>query len=316
VSAIYDQFGDGSPEPQAIHEFINHAAKSWQPAPRYLVLVGDASYDPQNYLGFPQANQLPAYLINTEFGGETSSDTGFAQLNDDPWPDIATGIIPARTPDQVSSYVNKVLQYEKDLPPVTEPMSLLAIADGQDPAFKADAQGFLDLFPSDRFHAELFAPPAGAADAQQKIIDLFNQDFPLIAYFGHGSIDMWGKDKLFTTQAVAQISHLEHYPILFNFTCLTGLYTHPKVDSLTEALLWQPDGGAIAVLAPSSLTLPYDQGFLSRSLAQLIIDDPTATIGEMHLNARRQTPVDNNGGLDVMRTFMLFGDPALRLRHP
>ena len=315
VEAIYDQFGYGSPEPQAIRDFVSYAVKSWQPAPRYLVLVGDASYDPQNFLGFPQANQLPASLITTEFGGETSSDTGFAQLNDDPWPDIATGIIPAWTPDQVSVYVDKVLKYEKDFPSISESMRLLAIADGQDPSFKADAEGFLDLFPSDRFHTDLFAPPAGVSDAQQQIIDLFNQDFPLIAYFGHGSIDMWGKDKLFTSQAVSQLSHLNHYPVVFNFTCLTGLYTHPKVDSLTETLLWQPDGGAIAVLAPSSLTLPYDQGFLSRSLAQSIIDDPSATIGEMHLDARRQTPVDNSGGLDVMRTFMLFGDPALRLRH-
>ena len=90
-------------------------------------------------------------------------------------------------------------------------------------------------------------------------------------------------------------------------------YTHPKVDSLAETFLWQPDGGPIAVLAPSSLTLPYDQSYLSRSLAQLIMDNPTATLRELHLKARRQTPLDNTGGLDVMRTFMLFGDPPLRL---
>jgi hypothetical protein len=313
VNAIYDQFGDGLPVPEAINNFINYAANSWQPAPRYLVLVGDASYDPQNYLGIPQANQLPPYLITTEFGGETSSDTGFAQLNADPWPDIATGIIPARTSDQVADYVEKVLRYEETLPPVTTPMRLLAIADGQDASFQSDAREFMDQFPGDRFHTELFAPPAGTAEAQQQIIDLFNKEFSMIAYFGHGSIDMWGKDKLFTSQAVSQLSAQKIYPLVLNFTCLTGLYTHPKVDSLTETFLWQPDGGAVAVLAPSSLTLPYDQGFLSRALAQQIINNPTSTIGELHLNARRQTPVENSGGLDVMRTFMLFGDPAIRL---
>jgi hypothetical protein len=314
VKAVYDQFGDGSPTPQAIHDFVNYAVKSWQPAPRFVALVGDASYDPKNYLGMAQANQMPAYLITTEFGGETSSDTGFIQLNDDLWPDIATGIIPARTPEQIAAYVEKVLRYEKELPPVTTPMSLLAIADGQDVSFKSEARSFLDQFPGERFPGDLFAPPAGASDAQQQIIALFKQDFSLIAYFGHGSIDMWGKDRLFTAEGVAQLSALKHLPVVLNFTCLTGLYTHPKVDALAETFLWQVDGGAVAVLAPSSLTLPYDQGFLSRSLARLITDNPGATIGELHLKARRETPVDNSGGLDVMRTFMLFGDPALRLR--
>jgi hypothetical protein len=311
VTAIYDQFGYGAPEPEAINAFLKYAQQSWEPAPRYLVLVGDASYDPRNFLGMSEANRMPAYLIHTEFGGETSSDIGFGQLNDDPWPDIATGIIPARTPGQVSGYVEKVLKYEKNLPDSTEPMALLAVADGQEASFKADAQGFLDLFSGDKYKADLFAPPAGSSDAEQQIIDLFKQGYTLVAYFGHGSIDMWGKDQLFTSQGATQLSGLKRYPVLLNFTCLTGLYTHPKVDSLAETFLWQPDGGAIAVLAPSSLTLPYDQGYLSRSLAQLIKDNPTMTIGELHLQARRQTPVENTGGLDVMRTFMLFGDPAL-----
>ena len=313
VATIYDQFGYGAPEPEAINAFLQYAEGSWQPAPRYLVLVGDASYDPQNYLGIPQANRMPAYLIRTEYGGETSSDIGFGQLNDDPWPDIATGIIPARTPSQVADYVAKVLKYEKNLPSANDRMGLLAVADGQEVVFKSDAQRFLDLFSGERFQADLFAPAAGSSDAEQQIVELFKQGYSVISYFGHGSIDMWGKDQLFSAQGVTALSGLKRYPVLLNFTCLTGLYTHPKVDSLAETFLWQLDGGAIAVLAPSSLTLPYDQSYLSRSLAQLIVDNPTATIGELHLKARRQTQVDNTGGLDVMRTFMLFGDPALRL---
>ena len=314
VGAVYDQFGDGSPTPQAIHDFVAYAAKTWQPAPRFLALVGDASYDPQNYLGNADANRMPAYLITTEFGGQTSSDTGFAQLNDDPWPDIATGIIPARTPEQAAAYANKVIRYEQELPSAATPVSLLAIADGQDVSFKAEAQSFLEQFPDGGFNGELFAPPAGTNDAQQQISSLFLQEFSLIAYFGHGSIDMWGKDRLFTAEDARRLSGMKRLPVVLNFTCLTGLYTHPKVDALAETFLWQPDGGAIAVLAPSSLTLPYDQVFLSRALAQALIENPSATLGELHLTARRATPVDNSGGLDVMRTFMLFGDPALRLR--
>jgi hypothetical protein len=69
----------------------------------------------------------------------------------------------------------------------------------------------------------------------------------------------------------------------------------------------------VAVLAPSSLTLPIDQSFLSQAFVEAMIADPQARLGEIHLQARRSVPPDTSGSLDVMRTFMLFGDPALRI---
>jgi hypothetical protein len=88
------------------------------------------------------------------------------------------------------------------------------------------------------------------------------------------------------------------------------------VESLTEALLFNPSGGAAAVLAPSSLTLAYDQSFLSQPLVAEILAHPQSRLGEVHLAARRQVALDTPGKRDVMMTFMLFGDPALRLSAP
>jgi hypothetical protein len=94
-------------------------------------------------------------------------------------------------------------------------------------------------------------------------------------------------------------------------TCLTGLFTHPKVQSLTEALLWKPDGGAVAVLAPTSLTLSDDQSFLSQALVQAYLKDRTARLGDIFVQAQRAVPTAGAGAQDVLRTFLLFGDPAL-----
>jgi hypothetical protein len=44
-----------------------------------------------------------------------------------------------------------------------------------------------------------------------------------------------------------------------------------------------------------------------------LLDNPDITLGEALLKARRQVPVTNLGSQDVMETFLLFGDPALRL---
>jgi len=158
----------------------------------------------------------------------------------------------------------------------------------------------------------LYAPDAGSQGASDAITTYLEQGFGLVAYFGHGSVNMWGKDRLFTVEDVSGLSN-EHLPIMIHMTCLNGLFTHPKMVSLAEALLLQPGGGAIAVLAPTSLTLPLDQSFLSQPLGSSILDPSITRLGDALLHAQRQIPVDGVGTQDVIRTFLLFGDPALLL---
>jgi hypothetical protein len=310
AEAVYDQFGEGLPDPKAIQAFMQYAVSNWKPAPRDLLLVGDASYDPRGYLAPPEANRLPTFLVMTVYGGETASDIPFVQVNSDPWPDLAVGRIPAGTPEQVRILVEKTLQYEKGAGQGGAG-TILAVADGQDPAFRADAQAFLDLFPP-RYPRQLYAPAAEVSGAAQ-LASAFSQGQWLVAYFGHGSINMWGKDRLFTAEDAAGQAGEPRLPVILQMTCLTGLFTHPKAESLSEALLWNPRGGAVATLAPTSLTLPFDQALLSKPLAEALLADPQATLGQALLAARRSVPLEQRGALDVMQTFLLLGDPALRI---
>ncbi len=315
---VYDQFGYGYPEPDAIQAFLSYAYREWPRAGsdaglRFVLLVGDATYDPRRYLSSEQANRLPTYLVDTVFGGQTATDVGFVQFNDDPWPDVAVGRLPAQTAQQITDYVDKVLRYEQDLAQNAGSFSVRAVADGQEASFALDAGEFLKLFPESA-STDLYSPAAGAEGANQKVRDIFRDGGTIVAYFGHGSVNMWGKDRLFTVEDVAALEAQSQYPIVLNLTCLTGLFTHPKAESLAEALLWKANAGAVAVLAPSSLTLPLDQTFLSHPLARAFSAEQSSTLGEMHLSARRQIPVGTQGSMDVMLTFMLFGDPAIVIK--
>lgn len=327
LQAVYDQFNGGMVEPQAIRRFMQVAAANWNPAPRFLLLVGDATYDPRGYLAPDEANRLPAFLIPTTFGGETASDFGFAHLSGPVWPpqdanlplqpDLAVGRIPARSPGQVTALVEKILAYEGP-PAAGESTStewrrrVLAISDPQDPSFDYDAQNFLNLFPAG-FTTDLLSLAPGDPQANQQIRARLNQGDLLVAYFGHGSINMWGKDRLFSSEDVAGLANAGRLPVVLNLTCLTGLFSHPRAESLAETLLWQPGSGAVAVLAPTSLTLANDQSFLSRELVESLLADPEARLGEALLAARRQVPAVSPGSRDVLYTFLLFGDPALKL---
>jgi hypothetical protein len=312
LAAVYDQFNFGMSEPQAIRSLLDYAHQNWQPAPRYVLLVGDATFDPRGYTAPPDANRLPSYFVYTSYGGETTSDVLFSQLTENASPQIALGRVPARQPDQVKTFVDKVLAYEQTNTPADWRGRVLAVADGQDPSFHQDAESFLDQLPQNE-KKDLYSPEAGVKEAARQVKSYFMDGYLLIAYFGHGSLNMWGKDHILTTADVETLTKQNSLPIVFNFTCLNGLFTHPIVESMAEGLLFQQGGGAVSVLAPTSLTLPADQSFLINSLAESLAKRPALTLGEAFLFAQQQIPTDSPGSREVLETFLLFGDPALRI---
>jgi len=312
VEAVYDQFNGGFTEPEAIQAFMIYASKYWHPAPQYLLLVGDATYDPRGYISTVEANRLPAIFVNTKFGGETASDVLLGDVNGDRRPELAVGRIPAQTVEQVETIINKTLAYEKSTLAEDWRYRVLAIADGQESNFKRDAQTFLDRV-SSPYKGMIYSPEAGVNNAQFKVKDYFKEGYGLIAYFGHGSVNMWGKDRIFTTEDVADLSNLTRLPVVLNMTCLTGLFTHPKVMSMMETLLWHDNGGAVAVLAPTSLTLASSQSVLSQAFIDTWVQRAGATVGDIFLEAQQKVPGNTQDLEDVLLTFLLFGDPALKL---
>jgi hypothetical protein len=49
INDVWEQFGHGLRDPAAIRQFIGYTRHHWaRPAPRYVILVGEASFDPRN----------------------------------------------------------------------------------------------------------------------------------------------------------------------------------------------------------------------------------------------------------------------------
>ena len=65
---IADEFGHGQPSAEAIRSFLAYAYQSWaRPSPRYVLLLGDASYDPRNFVGDARwPSPLPALVDEDE----------------------------------------------------------------------------------------------------------------------------------------------------------------------------------------------------------------------------------------------------------
>ncbi|HWO02276.1 MAG TPA: C25 family cysteine peptidase, partial [Blastocatellia bacterium] len=96
VEDVYDEFNFGQKSPQAIKDFLAFARSSWQTAPRFVLLVGDASLDPKGYLGRPNTDFVPTKLIDTSLL-ETSSDDWLTDFEGDGITDMAVGRLPVDT---------------------------------------------------------------------------------------------------------------------------------------------------------------------------------------------------------------------------
>ena len=51
VEDLYDEFNFGTKSPAALKDFLQRACALWPVPPRSVLLVGDATFDPRNYLG-------------------------------------------------------------------------------------------------------------------------------------------------------------------------------------------------------------------------------------------------------------------------
>jgi hypothetical protein len=77
---------------------------------------------------------------------------------------------------------------------------------------------------------------------------------------------------------------------------------------LAEALMKAPNGGAVAVWASSGLNEPGEQLTIDRELFKQVFVNGLA-VGEAALKAKAATRDP-----DVRKTWILFGDPTLKLK--
>ena len=76
IEDVYAEFGYGEARPEGLQEFLRYAYHEWrEPRLRYVVLLGDATYDTKNYLGAPEVNQVPPIWEKTTWMWTESAPT-------------------------------------------------------------------------------------------------------------------------------------------------------------------------------------------------------------------------------------------------
>jgi hypothetical protein len=309
VDQVYDEFNFGEPSPYAIRDFLSIATEKWQNKPKYLLLAGDASVDPRNYLGFGFFDFVPTKLILTS-ELKTASDDWFSDFGNRALPQIATGRLPVRTTDEANTVVRKTLSYETDNDHGDWTEQSLLIADRNDTSdFSQDSRSIQALLPKSMTVTDVFASHLDPSAARREILAGINSGKLLVNYIGHGSVEIWSGDDLLDDMAASTLSNGTRLSLFLNMNCLNGFFHDVYTQSLAEALLLSKNGGAVAVWASSGLTQPEPQVQMDQNVVRLLFGKPSLTLGEAVRKAK-STITDP----DVRRTYILFGDPVLRLR--
>ncbi len=302
VEDLYDECNFGNKSSQAIKDFLADAKAHWQLKPRFVLFVGDASYDAKNYLGFGSNDLLPTKLLDTGYL-ETASDDWFADFDNDGLPEMSIGRLPVRSLEEATNAVSKILRYEQ----TTMPAAALLVADSNDTFdFEQASAALRPLLPPIMKVEELWRGQLSADTAKARLFAAITRGQTIVNYTGHGSLNVWNGNLLTATEA-RNLSN-DKLPLFVMMNCLNGYFHDAAQESLGESLLKAERGGAIAVWASSGLTLPAEQALMNQEFYRRLFREHL-TIGEAALKAKQA--IRNR---DIRATWNLLGDPTLRLK--
>ncbi len=227
VEDVYDQFNDGIVHPSAIRALAASAYKDWStPRPRYILLVGDASFDIRHqkidrlkiakwadrellepgHFGdipstpyadtpadLPNRNLIPTWQFPS-YDGQSASDNHFVSVGKhELHPVIAIGRLPVVEPAEVTAIVQKTIDYLRTPQFGAWRRDVMFIADETD-YFKQSSDRIAESLGSQGFVSDkVYASPEEADNLahQADIKKGLNEGRLLVHFIGHGGRYIW-----------------------------------------------------------------------------------------------------------------------------
>lgn len=344
---VYNEFSSGSQDISAIRDFARmfykRAGNDTTEMPKYLLLVGDASYDYKNRIS-NNDNYVPIYeseeshyLVNSycndDFYGflddnENISGGGIANTLD-----IGMGRLPVNSETDALAAVNKIVHYKSTASLGPWRLQAMIVADNEDGAgphmddgelmsktieingsnLYNETKVFLDALPT-------VSTPGGARCPQSnKIIDdqIYKGVF-MVNYSGHGNTSVWSAKRALTADDYNLWTNFDHLPFMVTATCDFGRFDQPSFVSAGEALVLKHNGGAIVGLTTTQLVYQYSNRVLNEAFLRAqfthLPNNKWYRFGDAFRIGKNETysnATTDPGTLINFRKFALLGDPAL-----
>lgn len=345
---IYNEFGSGSPDVVAIRDFVKMCYDKNGPSVfKYLLLIGDASYDYRNILGLNQ-NFVPTFEneISTDDHTSFGSDDFFGLLDDSEGEgctgllDIGIGRFVVKTATEAQNMVDKTIRYcsKSDLAKNNTSqisnygdwknvISIIA-DDGNVNAHLSTAIDLSDIVETNypNFNVEKIF-----LDAYTQVSNSGGQRYPevevainermrksalLMTYVGHGGEVGWAHERILKISDILSWQNKFNQPIMFTATCEFTRFDDPARVSAGELVHLNTNGGAEALFTTSRVAWTNTNDFLAKNFFQNAFiqlgDNQYHSLGELILISKNLDP----GSWSNLRNFILIGDPSITFAFP
>lgn len=318
VAQIYEHYGQGMVDPQAIQRFIRIAHQRL--GTRYVLLAGGDTYDPLNRLGLNSVSDIPTFYGRTHaVVNHAPMDSRYADIDDDGAPDLALGRLPVRTAAELSQAVQRILQRATS----NLGASAVYVAERSNPAegsnYAAEMDAILGSMPAawqsaaQRVYLDQYPSGAsGVAQARSAVLSSLQAGRSLLAYFGHGSPTVWSREQLLQAAQLPGLLNLSSAPVVAEFGCWGGYFVAPQYNTMAHAWMSSSANGAAAMFASGGLTEHHSDRRMAENLLPRL-SRPGVRLGDALLESKRSLHASEPELKDIVEGLMLFGDPSMRM---
>jgi hypothetical protein len=350
---IFNEFSSGSPDVTAIRNFMRmfyFRADSTKNYPKYLLLMGDASYDYKDRLS-ENTNFVPTYqsynslvpvssYLTDDYFGILDTMEGFYSNGD---LDIGIGRLPVKTEteantvaDKIEIYLTHISEYSETngCNTYTAEMSgdwrnlTCYIADDEDNDMHIEQAENLTAIIDTSFHDynvekiyfDAYPQETGSQGASYpQVTDLINDRIQkgvlFINYTGHGGETGLAHEKVIQIADINSWTNLYSMTVFVTATCEFSRFDEPSRNSAGELVLLNPNGGGIALFTTTRVSFAYSNFNLNKSFCQEVFTKDSNNVYPRLGDIIRKSKIDN-GSIVNIRNFVLLGDPALRMAYP
>ncbi len=272
----------GSSTPRRSERFLGTASARWNPVPKYVLLIGDGTYDYKNGMQVSGAkNRVPTLMFDdvddSTYLGRYPSDAWFADVDGSGFPEMAVGRIPAHSYTELAGVLTKLMAYEDQALTGSWYKTQFYIADTYTQAWEQEFETFNNSLiaaygapPWAYQQVYYHSPPYNGTDATAcaAAIRAAWPNSALIHFDGHSGLSTWGYHTIFDTTDVGLLpsitSAFAPLPFVVNSSCYNSAFDEvstatPPVRVLMEAMILRSDGGSVGSCGFSTISFPSDE---------------------------------------------------------
>ncbi|HKR06455.1 MAG TPA: C25 family cysteine peptidase [Bacteroidia bacterium] len=319
IDELYNQFSAGiNKHPLSIRNFCKFALDTFVEDPKYLFLIGK-SIRPENArdTSVYRSNLVPTY-------GNPPSDMIFtSHLTDAIFhPAIATGRLPAWNSQDVTAYLDKIIEHDIELtkPPQAWMKQILHFGGGTNSSEQEEIRVHLEDYKKiieDTLFAghvtSFYKTTTDPIEANQSAFlqNLIDTGVTIMTFFSHAA----GSTFDITTDVPENYNNSPRYPLIIANSCYIG-DIHTGVRQASEQFVLIPHRGAIGFIASPNIsyipeqpiyTIPLYQHIASYDYGKSIGECMKDAIDSIHPGASSVTIKSLAMGMT------LNGDPSLEL---